>query len=150
MATSDAGQRADETSPWRARPCRGDDPAPPEVQAAARAAFSCRWVEADVATLAFDSVMAGSRGRGARHLVFRGEGLTVEVDVAPDRSVIGRLLPPLATEVVLRWPGGSQRVRSDDQGCFSLEGVPRGPATLRFPARADGGEGPVGTEWIVF
>ena len=126
------------------------DPVPCEVRAAARDAYSCRWVEAAVASLEFDSVLHRGARRGQRHLVFRGEGLTVEVEVAVDRSLTGCLVPPTVTEVVLRWPGGSAPTCSDESGRFSLPRVPRGPATLRFPGRAEGGPGPVGTEWIVF
>jgi hypothetical protein len=74
----------------------------------------------------------------------------VEVDVAADRSVIGQLIPPSATKIVLRWPGGSAPTHSDERGRFVLPLMPRGPATLRVPARAEEGRGPLGTEWIVF
>ena len=150
MLSSDAGQPEDPTAPGPGQHPVDRERVPCEVQAAANEAYSCRWVEANVASLVFDSLLDGAARRGPRHLVFRGEGLTVEVDVAVDRSVIGRLVPPAATEVVLRWPGGSTPTCSDEEGCFTLPRVPKGPATLRFPASADGGPGPVGTEWIVF
>ena len=150
MPASDPGQPEDRTASGANQDAVGRDPVPCEVRAAANEAYSCRWVEANVASLVFDSLLDGGARRGPRHLVFRGEGLTVEVDVAVDRSVIGRLFPPSATEVVLRWPGGSAPTCSDERGSFTLQRVPRGPATLRFPARAEDGPGPVGTEWIVF
>ncbi len=126
------------------------DPLPHEVRAAARAAYLCRWEPADVASLVFDSWLGGDGRPGPRYVVFRAGNLTVELAVAPDRSVVGRLLPALATDVVLRWPGGSATARSDEFGCFSLSNLPSGPASLRFPALADGRPGPVGTEWVVF
>ena len=150
MLSSDPGQPEDPTAPGPGQPALDRDPVPCEVQAAANEAYSCRWVEADVASLVFDSFLNGGARSGPRHVVFRGEGLTVEVDVAVDRSMIGRLVPPSATEVVLRWPGGSTPTCSDEDGCFTLPRVPKGPATLRFPASAEGTPGPVGTEWIVF
>ena len=150
MPASDPGDQENGTVTGPSQQAADPDPAPCEVRAAAQEAYSCRWVEANVAALVFDSLLDGGARRGPRHLVFRGEGLTVEVDVAVDRSVIGRLVPPSPTDVVLRWPGGSTPTRSDERGCFRLPRVPRGPATLRFPARAEGGPGPVGTEWIVF
>jgi hypothetical protein len=150
VPASDPGQPEDGTISARTHDPVDGDPVPGDVRAAARAAYSCRWVEANVASLVFDSLLDGGARRGPRHLVFRGEGLTVEVDVAVDRSAVGRLVPPSETEVVLRWPGGSAPTRSDELGCFILTGVPRGPASLRFPARAEEGPGPVGTEWIVF
>ena len=150
MPASDPGEPEDGTASDPTQDAADRDPVPGEGRAAAQDAYSCRWVEANVAALVFDSLLDGGARMGPRHLVFRGEGLTVEVDVAVDRSVIGRLVPPSPTEVVLRWPGGSTPTRADERGCFSLPRVPRGPATLRFPARAGGGPGPVGTEWIVF
>ncbi len=150
MPTSEPGEPEGGAGPARPHEPVDRDPVPCEVRAAANAAYSCRWVEANVAALVFDSLLDGGSRRGPRHLVFRGEGLTVEVDVAVDRSLVGRLVPPTATEVVLRWPGGSAPTHSDDRGCFALPNVPQGPATLRFPARTEGGPGPVGTEWTVF
>ena len=151
MLASDPGQPEDVTA-WGPPAEVGDrDPVPDEVRAAAHEAYTYRWEEADVASLVFDSLLDGGSRRGPRHLVFRGDGLVVEVDVAVDRSVIGWLVPPLVTDVVLRWPGGSTPTCSNKRGCFVLPRMPNGPATLRFPApAADGGPGPVGTEWIVF
>ncbi len=126
------------------------DPLPREVRAAAQAAYSCRWEQADVASLVFDSWLGSETRSGPRYVVFRTGDLTVEVAVAADRSVVGRLLPGSATEVLLRWPGGSCASRTDEFGCFSLPNLPPGPASLRFSGRSDGGAGPVGTEWIVF
>ncbi len=125
------------------------DPLPRDVRAAAQAAYSYRWEQADVATLVFDSWLGETRP-GPRYVVFRTGDLTVEVAVAADRSVVGRLLPPSATEVLLRWPGGSCASRIDAFGCFSLPNLPPGPASLRFPVGSDGWSRPVGTEWIVF
>jgi hypothetical protein len=126
------------------------DPLPREVRAAAKAAYSCRWGQADVAPLVFDSWLEGGSRRGPRYVVFRGDDLTVELAVAPDRSVVGRILPPSTTDMVLRWPGGSRSSRSDEFGCFTLPNLPPGPASLRFPARPGRWSRPVGTEWIVF
>ena len=150
MPESDPGQPEDGTAPSPEEKTAERDPVPCEVRAAATQAYSCRWVEANVASLVFDSLLDGGSRRGPRHLVFRGEGLTVEIDVGVDRSVTGWLVPPVATEVLLRWPGGSTPTCSDSWGCFTLPRVPKGPATLRFPRRPEGGPGPVGTEWIVF
>ncbi len=150
VLASDPGQPEDRPASGPIPDAVDRDPVPCDVRAAANEAYSCRWVEANVASLVFDSLLDGGTRRGRRHLVFRGEGLTVEVDVAVDRSVIGRLVPPSATEVVLRWPGGSTPTCSDEGGHFTFPRVPRGPATLRFPARAEGGPGPVGTEWIAY
>ncbi len=126
------------------------DPLPREVRAAAQAAYSCRWAQADVASLVFDSWFQGRSRKGARYVVFRTDDLTVELAVAEDRSVAGRLLPPSVTDLVLRWPDGSCQTRTDEFGCFTLPNLPPGPATLRFPAHADRWSGPVGTQWIVF
>ena len=137
MPTSDPGQPD------------GSGPVPCEVRAAANEAYSCRWAEANVASLVFDSLLDGGTRRVPRHLVFRGRGLTVEVDVAADRCVIGQLFPPSATKIVLRWPGGWPLPTPTSGAASSSLGCP-GPATLRFPAPPEEGRGPLGTEWIVF
>ena len=150
MPASNPGRPSDGTASGPTQDAVDRDSAPCEVRAEAKEAYLCRWVEADVASLVFDSLLDPAARGGHRHLVFRAEGLTVEVDIAGDRSMVGRLIPPSATEVVLCWPGGSAPTRSDEWGCFVLPDLPRRPATLRFPTGAGGGPGPVGTEWIVF
>ena len=139
MPTSDPGEREDGTVRGRDSVEAADrDPVPGDVHAAAKEAYLCRWVEANVAALMFDSLLDGASRWVPRHLVFRGKGLTVEVDVAVDRSLTGRLVPPCPTEVVLRWPGGSTPTRCDEQGCFTLPRVPRGRprSAFRPPPRA--------------
>ena len=141
MATSELGQPD---------AIGASDPLPPEMRAAARKAYSCRWVEAGVASLVFDSWQDAQSRKGARYVVFRTDEVTVELALSEDRSLVGRLLPPSATDLLLRWPGGSSASRTDEFGCFTLPHLPPGPASLRFPAPSGGSSGPVGTEWTVF
>jgi hypothetical protein len=129
-----------------------DDPVPGEVKAAAEAAFSWRTIDADLASLTYDSLLdeerlIGVRGPGGpRQLTFEGAGLTMEVEVGDDRAVIGQLVPPSTATVELRWPGGATAVEADDLGRFGLPPAPRGPVSLR--CLAAGGAAPVTTDWL--
>ena len=64
MPASDPRQQEDGTASSPTKDTADHEPVPGEVRAAARAAFSCRWVEADVASLVFDSHLHGDARGG--------------------------------------------------------------------------------------
>ncbi len=123
------------------------DPEPDELARAAAAAYACRTAGADVAPLAYDSVLdddlaaAGASPGPARRLTFVGRDLTVEVEVSEGRALTGRIVPPGPAEVEVRWPGGCAAAVTDILGRFRVPAVPPGPVSVRW-------EGPVVTEWI--
>ncbi|MDQ6798752.1 MAG: carboxypeptidase-like regulatory domain-containing protein [Actinomycetota bacterium] len=127
-------------------------PAPDGCTAAAANAFSLRTIDRELATLDYDSLLDDDPKNarppgGLRHLTFVAKGLCVEVDVGADR-LFGRIVPPSAADVELRWPDGSTSVTADESGGFSVSAVPPGPISLRFQrGRSDPGP-PVVTDWV--
>lgn len=128
------------------------DPTPPEVYAAARAAFAWRDAEAIIAALVEDSSLqplAGIRSAAApRLLTFEADALAVEVEVAVDaerRRLVGQLVPPSAATLEVRHSDGVTTVTADDLGRFTVE-VPGGPVSIacRLPGGAV-----VATSWQV-
>lgn len=129
------------------------DPVPDAVLDAAKAAFSWRTIDAELAELVFDSAVdevAGVRGEtatGDRHMSFRAAGVEVEILVGGvnDRRVTGQLVPPAEAAIELIADGFTQATETDEMGRFGFDGVPGGPASLtcRF---SDGRI--VKTDWV--
>ena len=118
---------------------------------AARAAFSWRTVDAELAALTSDSLVdepAGVRGGspGPRDLVFEGRGTSVEVARDED-CLVGQLVPAGPGPVVLLRPDGEvDRADVDELGRFRFERSVTGPARLRCTTPS----GDVVTEWVRF
>jgi hypothetical protein len=119
---------------------------------AARAAFAWRDIDAELelATMFYDSylddaVLVRGHARGApRTLVFRGEDLGVEIELA-DGAIEGQLLPPGPGTVTLMTPDGVVcRATADEIGCFACTAPRRGP--VRLACSIDGAS--FTTEWI--
>jgi hypothetical protein len=132
---------------------RDADPVPDEIVVGAQAAFTWRTIDAELAALAYDSVLderlaAGVRGgEASRLLTFEGENLTIEVEVTGERRLVGQTVPPSPGEVEVRWPAGSSFVEADEMGRFSAGPVPTGPVSLRW--RGPDPAGPVvATDWV--
>lgn len=136
---------------------RADAP-PSRVVEAARAAFTWRTVDAELAELIYDSSaddkeLAGLRGPGTatgRLLSFAAGDVTVEVEVsvaAGTARLVGQLVPGQPARVEARFPGGSVAAQADDLGRFTVEAVPAGPLSLR--CLLDDGARTVGTDWFV-
>lgn len=106
---------------------------------AARAAFTWRSVDEELAELLHDSALeagaavrsSGSVDAGPRMLSFGSGSLTLELEVEGEDllgEVIGRVGP---TTVALQRPGADEVVSEvDDAGFFRLAGVGAGPARL--------------------
>ena len=129
------------------------DPVPDDVLAAAKASFTWRTIDAELATLTFDSAtdeLVGVRGEGSdRHVTFAAPDLEVEVMVygTVDRRLTGQLVPPQAAVVELLSDQGVERTEADEHGAFAFDAVPPGAVSLRLIV-ADG-ERTVTTEWLV-
>jgi hypothetical protein len=132
------------------------DPPPASVVHDARAAFTWRTIDSELAELQFDSEHSGSsfagvrrNGGGPRLLTFQAGDLTVELEVTRDFKgfrVAGQLVPPQEAGVELRGPYQAATTRSDAIGRFAIEGVTPGPVTLRCTPEAGGP--PVETAWV--
>lgn len=134
----------------------GADPVPLRVLEAARLSYSWRTIDAELAELAYDSVMDDERlalvrsGEGPRLLTFECPQVTVEVEVTAvggTRKLVGQIVPERGAEVEVRHKGGVVTVAADDLGRFSAEGVESGPIGLRLrlggrPALA------IETDWL--
>jgi len=128
------------------------DPVPDEVTAAAKATFTWRTVDDELAELLHDSAEAaepaGVRGPAdARVLVFGAGDAQVELEVsygAGARELMGQLTPPVATAVAIRHSAGETVVEADDRGRFTASGVPGGAIQLRFSV----GARTVSTRWL--
>ncbi len=133
------------------------DPLPPRLEAAARAAFSWRTIDAELAALTHDTLVDDDRlvaVRGAdtpRLLTFDTDGLTAEVEateVGRRRRLSGQLVPPQPGEVEVAHSGGETRVVVDDTGCFIVDDLLPGPVRIRCRTRG-GDERTFETPWVV-
>ena len=130
------------------------DPVPAAVLEAARSSFTWRTIDAELAEIAFDSVveqpLAGVRGpvTGPRLLTFEAPGLVVELEVtevAERRRLVGQLVPTGSADVDVRHGDGTTTATADDMGRFAVDEVPGGPVSVRV-VRPD--TDPVETDWI--
>lgn len=111
-------------------------------RAAARAAFTWRTIDAELAELLHDSaldagaaVRSGSGAEGPRMLSFRRAAVTVEVEV-DGTTVLGEVIDEhdgdaAPATITLQRPGADDRVaEADASGFFRFEDV--GPGSVRF------------------
>lgn len=130
------------------------DPVPAEVEEAARGAYTWRTVDAELAELAYDSLLDDDRLVGVRAddaprtLTFEGPAFSVEIEVAEEggeRRLLGQLVPPAPARIEVRHSGGLLRLGADDVGRFSVAGVAPGPVSLR--CRVEDAP-PLDTSWV--
>ena len=120
-----------------------------------RAAYAWRTVddELQLASLIFDSELeeAGpvrDDTGGPRILVFDADGISVELEVSPDR-IAGQILPPAAGRIVVEsqdQPDSTFSVDADDLGFFVLPGLIPGLRRLR----CDTQDARLVTDWVRF
>jgi hypothetical protein len=128
------------------------DPVPQAVVEAARAAYTWRTIDAELAELTADSAMAtaGVRSTSApRLLTFEGAGVEVEVEVAhtgSTRHLSGQLVPMGSAQITIRWSSGSQETTADELGRFAIDRVPAGSVSLAI--LRTGAQQPIVTSWI--
>jgi hypothetical protein len=116
------------------------DPVPPEVLQASRESYTWRTIDAELAVLAYDSVVDRSTCRavctseGSRLLIFEASELIIEVEVVTvgsRRRLVGRLDPPQRARVEVRHRGSTIVVEADRAGRFRADDVLAGPSSLR-------------------
>lgn len=132
------------------------DPVPSSLKAAAKASLSWRTVDAELAELAFDSLVddpAGTLVRGeqaGRLLSFQASSLAIELEVVAAgarRHLVGQLDPPQAAEVEIRHSRGTRAVDADQLGRFAAD-VSAGPVSLRCRHGATPPGAAVVTDWV--
>jgi hypothetical protein len=129
------------------------DPVPAQVLTAAKASFTWRTIDAELAELVDDSVLTGAGVRaadGPRMLTFEAGDTTVVVEILDSgagRQLTGQLIAPRPAQIEVRWQDGNAAVVADDLGRFIVDGVPAGPVSLacRFPLED---RQPLITSWV--
>lgn len=132
----------------------GSDSVPERVMASARAAYTWRTIDAELAALSFDSLLADdglatvrSVGMASRLLTFEASHLTVEIQVCPEgHHLVGQLVPPQSARVEVQHPGGTMSVPADELGRFSVEALPG--RLIRLCCRVADDDTAIETEWI--
>jgi hypothetical protein len=128
------------------------DPVPGDVTAFAKAAFTWRDIDAELASLDFDSAESGQdvgvrSSATARMISFQAGQWMLDIEYD---EIAGRLLgvssPEAPFSIDLHTSGAFFTTESDPSGRFQAEGVSRGPLSmvLRF---LDGQV--VKTQWVV-
>jgi hypothetical protein len=120
---------------------------PEDVVASARALFTWRTVDAELASLTFDSLLdqAPALTRASddepRLLAFQSGDVTIEMEVVEDsrgRHLVGQVFPVEPSRVSLRHDGGTTEGRADELGRFLLV-LPPTPQRVTLTCwRADG------------
>lgn len=128
-------------------------PVPEHVVAAAKAAYTWRTIDEELAFAALvydsamDSALTGSalvRGAGPRTLLFEGERLSVEIEVT-EAGLVGQLIPPGPGWItVLTAAGTYAEAQADEVGCFLLSRP--GHGAVRLTCRSGGNA--LSTPWL--
>jgi hypothetical protein len=134
------------------RALRSAEPVPDRVIAGARAAWTWRTIDEELAELVFDSAteLTGVRSEDtARQLTFRAPGVEIEVMLVDEvsRRVVGQLIPPGEFAVQLQSGEAVMDERCDRLGRFSFDQVAPGP--VRITVRDLEGTVVVTTEWVL-
>jgi hypothetical protein len=143
----------DELQELLGRALRAAEPVPDKVVSGARAAWTWRTIDEELAELVFDSAteLTGVRSEDtARQLTFRAPGVEIEVMVVDDgaRRIVGQLIPPSECTVQLTTEDAVQDSRTDRLGRFTFDRVPPGPVRITVFG-VDGGH-VASTEWTIF
>jgi hypothetical protein len=134
------------------RALRAADPVPDTVFEGARAAWTWRTIDEELAELVFDSAaeLTGVRSEEtARQLTFRSPGVEIEVMIVDDtsRRLVGQLVPPGDFTIRLLAGDAQRDATSDRFGRFFFDAVAPGPIRLALVDAA--GHHVVTTEWTL-
>lgn len=129
------------------------DAVPPDVLAAARAAFTWRTIDAELAEITFDSqrddasvTAARSNQAALRALTFASSSFVIELEVRTD-ELLGQLVPPADQDsrftLTMMDAESPTELAVDDMGCFTISPIPSRPFRLQLTGTAS-----VATDWI--
>ena len=136
------------------------DPMPAAVAEAAKATFTWRTIDAELAALVFDSASdelvgvrgaeTGSGAEAARQMTFRTPGVEIELIVVSEtsRRLVGQLVPPQAAEIELHHEDFTATAQSDNLGRFTFQDVPTGSVRLTCLLPDEDGA-VIQTEWMI-
>jgi hypothetical protein len=134
------------------------DQVPDQVVAAAKGSYTWRTIDAELAELAYDSLLdselAGVRGDDSgRALSFEYGSVTIELDVDVSNGVRvleGQVSPSPAVQVEVQHANsdGTWSGSADDHGRFSFQDIPPGPVRLFFRFSPSSGPAMLLTEWV--
>lgn len=135
------------------RALREADPVPEHVLEGARAAFTWRTIDTELAELVFDSAreLAGARAdEASRQITFQAPGVEIEVMVIDDgmRRLVGQLVPPSMKRIELVGADSVHSTDTDRLGRFSFDELAPGP--VRLVVLGEDGAHLVQTEWVLF
>lgn len=128
------------------------DPVPSDVTEFAKASYTWRSIEAELAELEYDSteedLPAGVRSSATARMISFQVGqwmLDIEYDESSGR-LMGAISPDAAYAIDLHSPGALFTTESDPAGRFTVEGISSGPLSmiLRFH---DGSA--IKTQWVI-
>jgi hypothetical protein len=137
------------------------DPVPSAVIEAAKAAWTWRNIDTELAELTYDSwsddkALAGVRGaatmeRTSRLLSFEAKDAAVglELELATEGeewSLVGQIVPPQPGVVEVHHRRGSELVEADVVGRFAVTSI--APGLFRLSVRPSSQSGQVATAWI--
>jgi hypothetical protein len=129
-----------------------EEPVAESVIRAAQAAYTWRTVDAELELLSLDTsdeltagaLVRGDGPGGQRTFAFRGERLSVEIEI-DGAGIVGQLTPPQPGQVTLVTAAGPQAtVQADEVGCFTFPPPTTGPVRLDCRLGADH----FVTEWV--
>jgi len=114
--------------------------APSTAVEAARATFTWRTIDAELAVLTSDSLedeeLVGTREEpttgpmGARMLTFEAPSFSVEIMVTRDLRILGFIAPASPGRVSIDHSGGIARLETDELGRFETGPLQSGPVRL--------------------
>jgi hypothetical protein len=127
------------------------DPVPASLVHAAKASFTWRTVDAELAALISDSALDGAAVRSRRPprmLTFNAGEATLLIEVSAERNsrrLLGQLVGPSPTTVEIRHASGVITTEADEYGRFTATDIP--PGMMSVACRVDGGDDFV-TGWV--
>ena len=128
------------------------DPVPEDVSTFAKAALGWRQIDAELASLTFDSDVetpaAVRSTTTTRMLTFEAGEWSVDIEYDPaTRQLLGQVTPETRVTVAIHHDEETSQATSDDRGRFEFEGIGVGPMSLGL--HDSDGEVLAKTEWTV-
>ena len=126
------------------------DPRPRDVDEFARAAFSWRNLDAELAEIAYDSTESGldhvRSMAAARMITFETGRWSIDIEYNEDETrLTGQVAPTGDIQVELRSVGSTRFTKTDETGRFFFDDVLPGPGSIVIRS----GDNVIATEWTV-